>query len=299
MFEGLTTALITPFRDDGSLDRDLWQHLLQKQLVAGTDACIVAGSTGEGATLTRDEWTQLLRDAVATAKGAMRIIANASSSSTAEACDRARQAATLGAEGLLISCPPYNKAPQRGLVAHFDEIARATSLPIMLYNIPGRAAVNLSPETLVQIWKNDRIVAIKESSGQLDQALVMLRDLPAGKVFLSGDDAWTLPLMSLGAKGVVSVFSNLFPALLKRLVNLVNEEKLSEARALHHELMQVMPLLFVESNPIPVKWALSFLMKKTFSLRLPLVALDSKYHALLMGPLETLAQRERETLKKR
>ncbi len=299
MFEGLTTALVTPFESDGHVDLEIWSHLIQKQMVAGTDFCVVAGSTGEGATLSRDEWRLLIVESLKITGGSMGIIANCGTSSTAESCERAREAERLGAQGLLVACPPYNKAPQRGLVAHFEAVARASSLPLMVYNIPGRSAVNLNPETLAHLWKQESIVALKESSGQLDQALIILRDLPPTKTFLSGDDAWTLPLMALGASGVVSVFSNLFPALLKKLCTLMTDVKLEEARHLHQELMELMPLLFLESNPIVVKWALSFLTKKDMPLRLPLVDCDSKFHGLLMGPLERLAQRERDVLRER
>lgn len=292
-FEGVYTALVTPFsRDDGSVDSAMLKILIERQITAGTQGIIIAGSTGEGQTLTRDEWQSAVEIALGY-KGSIHILASCGSSSTAETVSRVQDAANLGVHGALVSTPAYNKPPQRGLIKHFEAIAKATPLPVVVYNIPGRTAVNISPETLAEIWKIPSMVSIKESSGNMDQALQILQALPAKKTFLSGDDSNSLPLWSCGAHGVVSVLSNISPKGLQSLWQTWKARKVDEATKLHNVLLEITKLLFVESNPIPAKWCVGQLLQSpSFGVRLPLVDLDPTYYPALKRVLQGLKDKD-------
>ena len=286
------TALVTPFQKSGSgVDENVYSALIEKQIDAGVHAVIVAGSTGEGQTLTQSEWTTAIKTAVRY-RDRIQVLGSCGQSATAQTAERYRELSDLGVHGALISTPAYNKPPQRGIVQHYQEVAKAGSLPIMVYNIPGRTAVNILPSTMKELWKIPQVTSLKESSGNLEQSFQFIREVPAGKVVLSGDDSMNLAMFSQGAKGSVSVLSNLLPKSLVKLWKLSEANEYDKARQLQNKLMELTSLLFVESNPIPVKWCVGQLLCQELPVRLPLVKLDSQYHSALKAALDSCSQLE-------
>src|SRR5213592_651626 len=287
---GCATALVTPFTADDSVDEARMRALVERQIEGGVKLLVPCGTTGEGATLTAEEQTRVIRIAVEAGRGRARVIAGVGTNSTAVAIERAQAARATGADAVLVVAPYYNKPTQGGLVAHFRAAADAvSSLPVVLYNVPGRTASNISAATTLTLARDaENIAGIKEASGDLAQIMAILRERPPGFAVLSGDDALTLPLIALGADGVISVVSNEVPDLMARLTQLALSGEWEAARTLHYRLLPLMEANFIESNPGPVKAALALMGLLEERYRLPLVAVQEQTRARLGALLREL-----------
>src|SRR3954465_14093782 len=270
MFRGTYTALVTPFRD-GAIDAPAFEKLIETQITAGITGVVAIGTTGESPTLSHEEREQVIRVAVEKANKRCVVLAGTGSNSTEHAIADTKRAEKLGVDAALLVAPYYNKPSQEGLFRHFKAIAGATSLAIMLYNIPARCGVDIMPETVARLAKECRnIVSIKEASGSVERVGEVRRHLPDAFTILSGDDSLTLPFMAVGAAGVVSVASNLFPSEVCALVRAVESGDLKLAVKLHRKLLPLLKDLFVEPNPVPVKTALGWRGVMSSQVRLPL-----------------------------
>ena len=286
MFRGTFTAVVTPFRN-GGIDVSSFEKLIETQIAAGITGLVAIGTTGESPTLSHDEREQLIRLAVSTANKRCVVLAGTGSNATQHAVADTKIAEKLGVDGALLVAPYYNKPSQEGLFRHFKTIADATSLPIMLYNIPGRCSVDVLPETVVRLAKECRnIVCTKEASGSVERVSELRRRLPESFTILSGDDSLTLPFMAVGAAGVVSVASNLFPAEVCGLVHACEEGDLKSAAKLHRKLLPLFKDLFIEPNPVPVKTALGWRGAMSGEVRLPLCEMSEANQARLRKTLE-------------
>jgi 4-hydroxy-tetrahydrodipicolinate synthase len=274
---GCVTALVTPFAADGSVDEAALRRLVEWQIAEGIDFLVPCGSTGEAVTMTLDEHVRVVAITAEQAAGRVPIVAGAGSNDTRKAIALSRALGGTGATHLLHVTPMYNKPPQRGLVAHFRAVADAASLPIVLYNVPGRTAINMTSETTLALADHPRIVGIKEASGDLAQITDILRARPARFSVLSGDDGITLAVVAAGGDGVVSVVSNATPRLMTELVTAARGGEIEVAREIHLRLAPWMRAAFIESNPIPVKAALHLMGRIGPTLRLPLVPLDERH----------------------
>src|SRR2546428_2574018 len=253
MFRGTFTALVTPFRD-GGIDVSAFEKLIETQIAAGITGIVAIGTTGESPTLSHEEREELIRLTVATANKRCVVLAGTGSNATQHAVTDTKAAEKLGVDGALLVAPYYNKPSQEGLFRHFKAIAEATSLPIILYNIPGRCSVDIGPDTVVRLAKECRnITSIKEASGSVERVSELRARLPESFTILSGDDSLTLPFMSVGAAGVVSVASNLFPAEVCALVQDLQSGDVKSAEELHRKMFPLFKDLFIEPNPEPVK----------------------------------------------
>lgn len=285
IFQGAATALVTPMHEDGSINLRVLADLVEEQIQHQIDALVIAGTTGEGATLTDDERSAVIACAVKQAKGRVPVIAGAGSNCTAQAVRLARMAEQAGADGLLEVTPYYNKASQEGLFLHFQAIAQATRLPLMLYNVPSRTGVNLAPDTCHRLSHIENIVALKEASGNLAQ-MAKIRALCGDDlhVYVGNDDQITAAL-SLGARGVVSVLSNLIPQVVHEIcVAFANDP--ARSRALQFDYLELIDALFCEVNPIPVKRALQHMGWSVGPCRLPLSTLSPALDARLGAALK-------------
>jgi 4-hydroxy-tetrahydrodipicolinate synthase len=273
-FAGLTTALITPFKD-GKVDEAALRELVDFQVEAGTDCVSPVGTTGESPTLTHDEHEQVISVVCEQAAGRVKVMAGTGSNSTTEAVRLTQFAKDAGATGALMVAPYYNKPTQEGFYQHYATVAQAVDIPIILYNIPGRTAANMEPETIARIAEFDNVVAVKESTGSMDQASAILNlcDL----TLLSGDDSLTLPLMSLGGSGVVSVAGNIVPKDVKAMVTAFREGNVAEAQRLHQRLFPLCrDMLGLATNPIPLKAGMKLLGRNNGEVRLPLTPLTDE-----------------------
>ena len=290
MFRGTFTAVVTPFRN-GGIDASAFQTLIETQIAAGITGIVAIGTTGESPTLSHDERQQVIRLTVATANKRCLVIAGTVSIATEHAVADTKMAEKLGIGGALLVAPYYNKPSQEGLFRHFKTIADATSLPIILYNIPGRCSVDINPETVVRLAKECRnIVSIKEASGSVERVSDLRRRLPEAFTILSGDDSLTLPFMSVGAAGVVSVASNLFPAEVCALVRACESGDFKSAATLHRKLLPLFKDLFIEPNPVPVKTALGWRGAMLGEVRLPLCEMTAANQAHLRKTLQEFEQ---------
>jgi 4-hydroxy-tetrahydrodipicolinate synthase len=286
MFRGTFTALVTPFRDS-SIDVSAFEELIEAQINAGITGIVAVGTTGESPTLSSDERTQVVQLAVARANKRCLVLAGTGSNSTHHAIAETRTAEKLGVDAALLVAPYYNKPSQEGLFRHFKAIADATSLPIMLYNIPGRCSVDILPETVARLAKECRnIVCIKEASGSVERVGELRRRLPEAFTILSGDDSLTLPFMVVGAAGVVSVASNLFPSDVCALVCACEAGDLKSAKKLHRKFLPLFKDLFIEPNPVPVKTALGWRGAMSPEVRLPLCEMTEANQARLRETLK-------------
>jgi len=288
MFTGTGTALVTPFRADGALDEETLRTLVKRQIEASIDFLVPCGTTGESPTLTHEEHLRVVEIAVELAKGKVPVLAGAGGYNTAEVIALARELAEIGADGILSVTPYYNKPTQEGLYQHFRAIAEAVALPIILYSVQGRTGVNIEPATVKRLTQIENIVGVKEASGNVAQMAAILNIVPEEFVVLSGDDAITLPLISLGGRGVISVVSNEIPAEMAQLTQLALEGDFAGARAIHRRYHPLMEINFVESNPIPVKAAMAEMGLLEPVWRLPLVAPKAENQARIRGVLESL-----------
>ncbi len=290
MFRGTFTALVTPFRN-GAIDVAAFEKLIDNQIAAGISGVVAVGTTGESPTLSHEERQELIRLAIATAKKRCQVLAGTGSNATHDAVADTKMAEKLGVDGALLVAPYYNKPSQEGLFRHFKTIADATSLPIMLYNIPGRCGVDIAPDTVTRLAKECRnIVSIKEASGSVERISELRVRLPESFTVLSGDDSLTLPFMSVGAVGVVSVASNLFPAEVCALVRAYECGDAKLAFSLHHKMFPLFKDLFIEPNPVPVKAALSWRGAMSGEVRLPLCDMSESNQARLRKTLEAFEQ---------
>lgn len=271
MFEGSTTAMVTPFKY-GELDEAGFRRLVRHQLNNGTNGILVAGCTGEAATLSWDEIQRLIIWADEEIRHHTRhafLLAGTGLNSTAATIQRTQAAQALGVDGVLLITPYYNKPSQEGLLAHYREVAEKTDVPIVLYNVPGRTGVNMLPETVAELAELDAVVALKEAGGNLDQ-VSKLMTLTRKITVLSGDDSLTLPMLALGGSGVISTTSNVDPVRVSTLCNAWQSGKIDEARLAHSELFPLIKTMFIETNPMPAKAALSLMGLIENELRLPL-----------------------------
>jgi 4-hydroxy-tetrahydrodipicolinate synthase len=288
MFTGTGTALVTPFRRDGSLDEPTVRALVKRQIAAGINFLVPCGTTGESPTLTHQEHLRVVEITLELAKGKVPVLAGAGGYNTAEVITLARELADLGANGILSVTPYYNKPTQEGLYQHFKAIAEAVSLPIILYSVQGRTGVNIEPATVGRLSKIENIIGIKEASGNISQMSAILNIVPEDFLVLSGDDAITLPLVALGGRGVISVASNEIPAQMTALTRLALAGDFAGARQVHRRFLPLMEINFVESNPIPVKTALAEMGLLEPVWRLPLVAPKPENRARIRAVLESL-----------
>jgi 4-hydroxy-tetrahydrodipicolinate synthase len=288
MFTGTGTALVTPFRRDGSLDETKLQTLVKRQIDAGVDFLVPCGTTGESPTLTHEEHLRVVEITVQLAKGCVPVLAGAGGYNTADVVALSRELAKLGADGILSVTPYYNKPTQEGLFQHYRAIAEAVSLPIILYSVQGRTGVNIEPSTVKRLAEIENIVGIKEASGNISQMGAILNAVPDEFIVLSGDDAITLPIISLGGRGVISVVSNEIPGEMSQLTRLALRSDFAGARAIHRRYHSLMEINFVESNPIPVKAAMAEMGLLEAVWRLPLVAPKAENQARIRGVLEAL-----------
>ena len=286
MFAGTYTALVTPFRN-GSVDEQAFKKLIREQIRSGVDGIVPAGTTGESPSLGFDEHIWVIELAVQTAKGRAKVLAGTGANSTAEAIHLTRAAEAAGADGSLQVAPYYNKPSQEGLFQHFKKIARATRLPIILYSIPGRCNIAIEVSTVLRLAKACKnIVGIKEAGGDADRVSQLRAALGQRFTILSGDDALTLPFMAVGANGVISVASNIIPRQMARMVDDYACGKISQALKLHQKYYPMFKDLFIETNPVPAKAALSILGKCEEQYRLPLCKMSSANRVQLARTLK-------------
>jgi len=284
MFTGAMVALITPFAD-GKVDYDTLDELVEFQLKNGIDGIVPVGTTGESPTLTIEENENVIEHIVKSVSGEVPVIAGAGSNSTAEAIEMADFSKRVGADATLQVTPYYNKPTQEGFYQHFKTIAEEVDLPVVLYNIPGRCGAGMTPETIIRLSKVDNIVAIKEATGSLDQASSIATGCDI--TIISGDDSLTLPLASVGGKGVISVAANIVPSDVKAMTDLILEGDLASARRWHNKLFALCKnLLKLSTNPIPIKAAVAMLGMASEEMRLPLVPLEDEKKIILKKALQ-------------
>lgn len=274
-FGRLITAMVTPFNKDLTINFKQARKLADHLVKAGSDGLVIAGTTGESPTLSKTEKIELFSAVVEEVGGKAAVIANTGSYSTADSIALTQAVQKVGVDGVLLVAPYYNKPSQEGLFQHFRAIAESTDLPVMLYNIPGRSSVNILPETVARLAQISNIVAIKESSGNLEQVSELKRILPDNFAVYSGDDSLTLPILALGGKGVVSVASHLAGMRIKEMIDAYNSNNTTLATQIHLELFPVFKGLFIATNPAPVKTALNIKGWEVGSLRLPLVEITA------------------------
>jgi 4-hydroxy-tetrahydrodipicolinate synthase len=270
-FQGCGTALVTPFRPDLSLDEETFRALVRRQIEAGIHFLVPCGTTGENPTLEPEEHHRVVEIALEEAKGKLPVLAGCGGYHTGEVVALARELEALGVDGILSVTPYYNKPTQEGLYQHFLAIANAVKIPIVIYNVPGRTGVNVEPATLRRLAEIDNIVGVKEASGNIAQIANLCATLPPDFAVLSGDDAITLAVAALGGRGVISVASNVIPAEMAALAQACLDGRFEDARALQRKWLPLMEVNFVESNPIPVKWAMARMGLLSPVYRLPMV----------------------------
>jgi 4-hydroxy-tetrahydrodipicolinate synthase len=278
---GCGTALVTPFRKDGTLDLDALRRLVQFQLHEGIDFLVPCATTGETPTLEHAEYLGVVRTVVQEVAGKVPVIPGVGGNNTRKVIGLAGEVRGLGVQGILSVAPYYNKPTQEGLYQHFRAIAESTDLPIIVYNVPGRTSSNIEPPTVARLSQIPNIIGIKEASGSIVQQMEILAAVAPDFRVLSGDDSFTFPLMALGGAGVISVISNEIPREMTRLVHLLREGKLEAARQLHFSLLPLMQVNFIETNPIPVKAALAMMGLIEEVYRLPMVPMRSENRAKL------------------
>jgi len=285
-FQGSIVALITPMHPDGTLDLNAFRALIDWHVQEGTDALVVVGTSGESPTVTMDEHAELIQLAVTYAAGRIPVIAGVGGNSTAEAIHLTQHAKDVGAQAGLSVAPYYNKPTQEGLYQHFRTIAEAVDLPVLLYNVPGRTVADLAHATVLRLAQVPGIVGIKDATGNIARGNLLLRDVPDDFLVLSGDDATAAALMLLGAKGNISVTANVAPRLMHALCTAALAGDVRLTQQLNRRLAALNEVLFIESNPIPVKWAVAQLGLCPLGYRLPLTPLDAQYHTLVRNTLK-------------
>ena len=285
---GCGTALVTPFQAGGALDAHALRSLIRRQIEEGIDFLVPCGTTGESPVLDAEEHVRVVEITLEEARGKVPVIAGAGGNNTRRVCEQVRRMESLGVDGILSVSPYYNKPTQEGIFQHYRAVAQATTLPVIVYNVPGRTGSNIEPATLVRLAEIPNILGVKEASGNIAQIGQILRLFPPRFRVVSGDDAMTLPIMALGACGLISVAANVIPREMQELVSLCGRGDFGAARRLYFRLLPLMQALFIESSPIPVKAALAALGLIQPIYRLPLVPMQPETHARLMKVLEDL-----------
>ena len=296
-FTGVGTAIVTPFTKTLALDEEGVRRLARRQIDEGIHFLVPCGTTGESPTLSEDERTRIVQICVEEARGNVPVLAGAGGYDTREVIHAARQMERAGANGLLSVTPYYNKPTPDGLIQHYKAIADSTPLPIIVYNVPGRTGCNIDPATLVKLAAIPNIVGVKEASGNIQQMCEICRSVPADFIVLSGDDAITLPLMSVGGRGVISVASNEVPGQMSKMVEAAERGDFAAARKLHAALLPLMLVNFVESNPIPVKAAMAAMGLLDEVFRLPMVAPRAESRAKIVAVLDEMGLRKSASAK--
>lgn len=286
MFQGSIPALITPMHPDGTLDFGTFRKLIDWHVQEGTDGLVVVGTSGESPTVTVDEHAELIRVAVEHAAGRLPVIAGVGGNSTDEAIHLAQHALDVGAQAGLSVVPYYNKPTQEGLYRHFRAIAEAVDLPTILYNVPGRTAADMSNDTVLRLAQVPGIIGLKDATGDIGRGALLLRDAPEDFLVFSGDDPTAAALMLLGGVGNISVTANIAPRLMHELCVAAREGNVPLARQLNAKLAGLNKNLFIESNPIPVKWAVAELGLSQLGYRLPLTPLHEQYHAIVRNSMK-------------
>ncbi len=295
IFSGSATALVTPFLGDGLIDEVAFGNLIDLQIQSGSSAIVVLGTTGENATITPKERSKLVALAVKQVDGRVPLIVGTGNNSTSESVEFSVEADRLGADGLLVVGPYYNKPPQRGFKAHVAAIADATPCPMILYNVPSRTGFDATTESILDLAHEiPSMVGVKEASGDLAKVADLIQGRPEGFAIYSGDDEWTLFFLALGADGVISVVSNVLPRLMSQLVRLGLNGNFKEASQVHYTLLRAMRACFLDTNPIPVKAVLTKLGYIKSKLRLPLVAMTTEQQELIMSEFQTALEVKEE-----
>ena len=285
MFEGSIPALVTPMGEDGSIDFDAWEKLLDFHLAAGTDGVVVGGTTGESPVLERGEIEELIRRAKSQIGGRIPVIAGSGTNSTAGSVALSQAAEAAGADALLVVTPYYNKPTQEGLFQHFSAVADAVDIPLILYNVPGRTACDMLADTVARLSQHPRIVGVKEATGDIARGVAILRQSRPGFLLLSGDDPTAAELIRIGARGVISVTANVAARAMHDLCAAGLAGRHGEAMAINERLIPLHKALFVESNPIPVKWAVHRLGLIGPGIRLPLTPLSAPLHGAVAAAM--------------
>ena len=274
-FQGTGTAMITPFKSDGSIDEKALRRFVDFQIEGGVDMLLPCGTTGEGATLDENETDRVIQIVIEQAKRRVPVIVGAGSNSTAKAVQLTKRAKKVGADGVLSVGPYYNKPTQQGYYEHFKAVAEAENMPVIVYNVPGRTGGNIEAKTILRLAEIPNIVAVKEASGNIGQMMDIIHDAPRDFRLLSGDDALALPVVAVGGDGIISVVSNEAPSMMSAMVNAALEGNHAKAKELHYKLLPLMNINFIESNPIPVKAALAMMGLIEENYRLPLVRIGA------------------------
>jgi 4-hydroxy-tetrahydrodipicolinate synthase len=282
---GSIPAIITPMLEDGSLDLPAFRKLIDWHIEEGTNALVVVGTSGESATLSVEEHVLMVKTAVEQAAGRIPVIAGAGANSTTEAIELTEQSKKVGADATLQVVPYYNKPTQEGIYRHFAKIAETVDLPVILYNVPGRTVADMSNETILRLANVPGIVGVKEATGNIDRAAHLIKAAPAHFGIYSGDDPTAIALMLLGGHGNISVTANVAPRLMSELCKAALAADAKTAREIHLKLLSLHKNLFIESNPIPAKWALQQLGRVKGGIRLPLTQLDARYHDVVRDAL--------------
>lgn len=285
MIKGSIVAIVTPMQADGSLDYPGLCRLIDWHIAQGTDGIVIVGTTGESATVSVPEHRELIRLAVAHTKGRIPIIAGTGGNSTMEAIELTAYAKSVGADAALLVVPYYNRPTQEGMYQHFKAIAEAVDLPVILYNVPGRTVADMSNETILRLAQISNIVGVKDATANIARGIDLLRLAPAGFAVYSGDDATAMALMLCGAQGNISVTANVAPRAMHELCAAAMSGALAQAIAINNKVAPLHQKLFVEPNPVPVKWALVEMGLMPAGIRLPLVALDAAFHDTVRGAL--------------
>ena len=286
MIQGSMVALVTPMHADNSLDWASLHNLVDWHLQQGTHAIVAVGTTGESATLDVEEHLAVIKTVVDQVNGRIPVIAGTGANSTSEAVQLTQAAKDVGADACLLVTPYYNKPTQEGLFLHHEFVAKSVAIPQYLYNVPGRTGVDMKPETALRLAQVPNIVGIKEATGDLQRAQQLIEQAPEGFAIISGDDATAVELILLGGKGDISVTANVVPAAIARMCELALAGKAEEARAINNQLLPLHTAMFVESNPIPVKWAVQQLGLIQAGIRLPLTPLSAQFHQQVKAAMQ-------------
>ena len=285
-WQGSIVAIVTPFNIDGSIDYTAFDNLIEFHVENETDGIVVCGTTGEAATLNKEEYANLIKHSVEKVNKRIPVIAGTGTNSTSEAIENSCLAESLGVDGILVVAPYYNKPSRNGLKDYFTQISKAVSVPIVLYNVPGRTACNIPVDLVVELANElDNVVGIKEASGNLEQLACLLKDKPSDFMVFSGDDALAFQAVCMGADGVISVIANIIPKEFHTLMNAAEKGDLNQARAIYFKYLKLIQLCFIESNPIPVKTGLAVMDKLSEEFRSPMCRMIDDNRDLLVAEM--------------
>ncbi len=286
MFKGLFVALVTPFKDDGSLNENKLRELVNFHIEAGTDGLVPCATTSENPAYTWEEHFRIIEIVTEEAEGRIKVVPGCGTNNTGRSIKNIKKAREHGADGAMVVTPYYNKPTQEGLYAHFSRLADDGQLPLMLYNVPGRTGRNIEPETVARLADNEMIVSIKEASGDIEQMSDIIRMCGDKITLLSGDDALTMPTLAIGGSGIVSVVGNIVPQDMLSMIEAFNQGDIAQARKWHYRLLPLAQAMFIETNPMPVKEAMNILGRDVGDVRLPLVRMKEENRDKLRDALE-------------